>query len=58
MQYEVARSAGMQDEWRVEATDYERDGVVYLTLFLGPDAEARAREYAEFKNSGGSEVMG
>lgn len=36
--------------WRVDAIDYEGDGRCYLTIFYGPDAEERAREYAAFKN--------
>ena len=48
--YEVVASEEMPDEFRVEGIDYEREGMVYVTLFSGPDAEMRAREYARFKN--------
>ena len=35
--------------WAVEAINYSGDGEVYLTVFTGPDARARAKEYAQFK---------
>ena len=49
--YEVVASEGVPDEYRVEGIDHEREGVVYVAIFSGPDAEQRAREYALFKNS-------
>ena len=49
--YEMVKSENVPDEYRVEGIDYEREGVVYVALFSGPDAEQRAREYARFKNS-------
>jgi hypothetical protein len=51
MRYEVMRSRGIVDEWRVEAIDYEQDGQVFVTIFSGPDAERRAKEYAEWRNA-------
>lgn len=51
MRYEVLQSHGVQGEWRVEATNHEGDGEVYVTLFSGPDACARAEEYAAWKNT-------
>ncbi|MFN3465888.1 MAG: hypothetical protein ACK4X1_17610 [Terricaulis sp.] len=35
--------------WSVEAIGNASDGEVYLTLFSGPDAHERAREYAQLK---------
>lgn len=49
--YEVVASENVVDEFRVEGIDYEKEGVVYVALFSGPEAEQRAREYARFKNS-------
>ncbi len=46
MTYEVIQDG---DEWRVEAIDYESEGEVCVAIFSGPGAEARAREYALFK---------
>ena len=34
-----------------EANDYENEGVVYVTLFSGPEAKERAEEYAAIKNA-------
>ncbi len=38
-------------DWRVEAIDFEDEGKVYVAIFSGPDAQTRAEEYAELKNS-------
>ena len=47
--YEIARSRGVQDEWRVEAINHEGEGEIYVTLFSGPNAQQRAEEYAAWK---------
>ena len=49
--YEMVASAGVPDEYRVEGIDHDREGVVYVAIFSGPEAEQRAREYARLKNS-------
>lgn len=49
--YTTARCAIGTDDWRVEAIDYENEGIVYVTCFSGPDAEERAEEYAAWKNN-------
>jgi hypothetical protein len=53
VEYEVfvSRDAIANDEWRVEAIDYDKDGQIYVAIFCGPQAQARAEEYARFKNS-------
>lgn len=38
-------------DWRVEAIDFDNEGVVYVTIFLGPEARERAEEYAAIKNA-------
>ena len=53
--YKAVASEGIPDEWRVEGVDHDRGGIVYVTIFSGPDAELRAREYASFKNAAGSQ---
>lgn len=50
MLHEVAKDQTMSDTWRVEAINEQGDGEVFVTIFSGPDAQARAREYAEWKN--------
>lgn len=52
MTYEVAQDKNFPNanEWRVEAIDHEGDGDCYVTIFGGPDAETRAREYAAWKS--------
>ena len=50
MTFEVARSRGMQDEWRVEAINEQGEGEIYIALFSGPEAQSRAEEYAAWKN--------
>jgi hypothetical protein len=48
MEFEDKNNPG---DWRVEAIDYENEGVVYVTIFSGPEARERAREYAAIKNA-------
>jgi hypothetical protein len=43
----VARHTDLQGCWTVEAKDTE--GSLFQASFQGPDAEARAREYARWK---------
>lgn len=50
MPYEVVESTGVPGEWRVERVDVVGEGTVEVTIFSGPDAEARARDYAAWKN--------
>jgi hypothetical protein len=51
VQYEAVESKGHPGEWRVEAINQESDGEVYVTIFSGPKARERAREYAEWKKT-------
>jgi hypothetical protein len=51
MQYEVVEDALHPGDYRVEAIDADGEGEVYTTIFVGPDAETRAEEYAGWKNS-------
>lgn len=37
------------DDWVVEAIDRSQDGSIIASIFVGPDAEIRAVEYAEWK---------
>lgn len=41
------QSRTQPDRWIVEQVMPEDDGQVYMTFFLGCDAERRAREYAK-----------
>lgn len=51
MQYEafVSEEAVNNDEWRVEALNEE--GECFIAIFSGPQAQARAEEYAAWKNA-------
>ena len=49
MRYEVELSRENHDEWRVEATNHEGDGEVYVATFSGPNAKCRAEEYAAWR---------
>jgi hypothetical protein len=51
MRFEVVADPGNPASWRVEAIDRNRTEQLYLAIFRGPAAEARAREYADWKNS-------
>lgn len=50
IEYEVVKSDTMMDEWVVEGIDYDSEGEIYATIFSGPKAEERAKEYAEYLN--------
>lgn len=50
MKYNVIPSRFTR-EWVAEAFNPERDGESYIASFSGPEAKARAIEYASWKNS-------
>jgi hypothetical protein len=49
LQFEAFQDKENPADWRVEAIDIKA-GDVYTAIFVGPLAEQRATEYAEFKN--------
>ena len=49
MRYEISKSKGYSDEWRVETINVEEDGECYVTLFCGALAQERAQEYIAWK---------
>lgn len=57
MTYDVIEDQRHAGDYRVEAIDYGSDGEVYTAIFVGPDAKARAEEYAEWKNAAVSEPL-
>jgi hypothetical protein len=50
MNYEVKPSREQQGDWIAAAVNDEGDGEMYLVFFSGPDARARAEEYAAWKS--------
>jgi hypothetical protein len=44
MEIHVAQDREHPADWRVEY--FDSDGGCYVTIFSGPEAEARARDYA------------
>jgi hypothetical protein len=57
MTHEVIEDRRHTGDFRVEAINSGGDGEVYTAIFVGPDAKARAEEYAEWKNSAVSEPL-
>jgi hypothetical protein len=51
MIYEVAQDWIYPQDWRVEAINHDGEGEVYIAIFSGPDAQARAEAYATWKNA-------
>jgi hypothetical protein len=49
MKTTIRQDATTQGVWRVEAVDYSGSGIAQLAVFVGGDAETRAREYALWK---------
>jgi hypothetical protein len=45
MQSEMIQNQLVAGEWQAEVVNHEGDGEVYVTIFSGPDAEVRAKEY-------------
>jgi len=50
MQYEM-KASRFEGEWVVEAINEKGDGEIYIAAFSGPDAKARAAEYAAWKQT-------
>lgn len=50
MEYQCVRSDRNQG-WAVEAINHEGEGEISRVLFTGYNAQALAREYAQWKNS-------
>jgi hypothetical protein len=48
--YETIEDKLQPGDFRVEAINSEGDGEIYTAIFVGPDAEKRAKEYAAWKN--------
>lgn len=46
---EVVERNDTPNAWSVEAIDVAGDGAVYMATFSGPEARARAEEYANMK---------
>jgi hypothetical protein len=51
MRSETTKSQAVQGEWQAEVIDYEGDGEIYVTIFSGPNAEERAKEFS-FRRDG------
>lgn len=49
LQTTVRQDATTPGVWRVESVDYAASGTAQLAVFVGGDAETRAREYALWK---------
>lgn len=49
LQVEVVERRDTPGAWAVEAININGDGECYLAVFSGPDAPARAAEYASMK---------
>lgn len=56
MHYEAFEDGIYAPDWRVEGSAPEDEGDVFVTLFSGPQAEKRAKEYCSWKNSQVAEV--
>lgn len=51
MKYDALPDRYTPGSWCAEAVDYESEGECYKVIFIGPDSEARAREYAAWKTA-------
>ena len=51
MEWTVTKDRDNASDWRVEGIAFKDEGKVYVTIFSGPDAQARAEEYAQWQQS-------
>lgn len=51
MEYEVGPDSEQPERWVAQAIDWDNEGQVYTALFIGRDAETRARQYADWQNA-------
>jgi hypothetical protein len=51
MEWECFQDMKNKGDWRVEAIDFDDEGALYVTIFSGPDARKRAREYVAMKSA-------
>lgn len=49
LEVEIGERRDTPGAWTVEAIETGGDGAVFQAIFIGPEAEQRAREYAAFK---------
>lgn len=49
MEWQSFKDKKNPGDWRVEAIDHDNEGVVYVAIFSGPNAQVRAEEYVYFK---------
>ncbi len=50
MNYDAFADKKTPGDWRVEAINFENEGNVYIAVFSGPGAQARAQDYAQWQN--------
>ena len=50
MQSEAIENQIVRGEWQAEVVNHEGDGEVYVTIFSGPDAEERAKQFCLYRN--------
>jgi hypothetical protein len=49
MEWDIFKSEDGSGSWVVQAMNFEGDGEIYTVIFSDCDAEARAREYYNWK---------
>lgn len=49
MNWRVFEDKVFSCDWHVDAIDETNEGAKYVTIFSGPNAEERAREYGEWQ---------
>jgi hypothetical protein len=51
LKYEAVPDQFTPGAWCAEAIDHDSEGECYKVIFIGPDSEARAREYVAWKSA-------
>jgi hypothetical protein len=51
MVYELVEDKLIAGAWRVEGINFDGDAEVYVTIFVGPNAQNRAQEYLQWQSA-------
>jgi len=51
LEYEIGESVDHPGHYSAEAVNYDGDGEIFTTVFLGPLSRERAEEFARWQNS-------
>lgn len=57
MEWNVFPHEDASGDWVVQAINFDGDGEIYTTIFSDSDAQARAKEYHDWKSSSSRQIV-